>query len=70
VPKEEDDLTDMKRENYSLGDLKKTWMAKNNNSCIFISAKHKQNIEEFRDTIYTHVKKIHAKRYPYESFLY
>lgn len=70
IKKDDDDLTDKTRENYSLEDLKNTWMAKNNTSCIFISAKKKQNIQEFRDTIYEHAKKIHANRYPYESFLY
>jgi len=70
VQKDEDDLTDMTRDNYSLEDLKQTWMGKDNNPCIFISATQKQNIEEFKETIYTHIKKIHEKRYPYESFLY
>ncbi len=68
--KEEDDLTPMTRENYSLEDLKNSWMAKENLSCIFISAKEKSNIEEFKETIYKHVKEIHAKRYPYDHFLY
>jgi len=69
-PKEEDDLTPKTRENYSLDDLRNSWMAKENISCIFISAKHKSNIEEFKETIYKHVKEIHAKRYPYDHFLY
>ena len=70
IPKDETDLTEKTRENFSLEDLKKTWMARNNNPCIFISAKEKQNIEEFKNVIYEHVKEIHAKRYPYETFLY
>lgn len=70
TPKEEDDLTPMQRENYSLEDLKKTWMAKLNNDCIFISAREKENIEELRSTIYQRVKEIHIRRYPYNDFLF
>lgn len=70
TPKEEDDLTPMQRENYSLEDLKKTWMAKLNNDCIFISAREKENIEELRSTIYQRVKEIHIQRYPYNDFLF
>jgi len=70
VKKDEDDLTPKLRENYSLDELKNSWMAKNNEASIFISAKNRTNISEFRDTIYNHVKIIHTKRYPYENFLY
>lgn len=70
VEKEEDDLTPATKENLSLDDLKQTWMAKSKNPAIFISAKTRGNIEEFRKTIYEEVKKIHIKRYPYNSFLF
>ncbi len=70
VNKDEDDLSPKLRENYSLDELKNSWMAKSNEVSIFISAKQKTNLAEFRDTIYQHVKKIHIKRYPYENFLY
>ena len=37
IEKAEDDLTPITKENFSLEDLKKTWMADLNNSkCIFI----------------------------------
>ncbi len=68
--KEEDDLSPAGPENFSLEDLKKTWMAKENESCIFISAKKKQNIPEFREMLYEHVKRLHIQRYPYNNFLY
>jgi GTP-binding protein HflX len=69
--KEEDDLTPLIRENFSLGDLKKTWMASDkNHETIFISAKTKENLEEFRKLLYEEVKKIHITRYPYSDFLY
>jgi len=70
VQKEEDDLTPPTKENISLDDLKKTWMAKSEIPTLFISAKEKDNIEEFRKTIYEEVKKIHIKRYPYNNFLF
>lgn len=68
--KEEDDLTPITKENYSLEDLQKTWMAKIETPCIFISAKEKQNYHEFRKLIYDYVKDLHAKIYPYNRFLY
>ena len=71
VEKDEFDLTPVERENYSLEDLKKTWMAKNNSGdTIFLSATKKINISEFRDLLYKEVKKIHSKRYPYQTYLY
>ncbi|MCQ2189713.1 MAG: GTPase HflX [Paludibacteraceae bacterium] len=71
VEKAEDDLTPIKRENYSLEDLKKMWMAKMNNcNCIFISAKDKSNLEDFKKQLYDKVKEIHIQRYPYNDFLY
>ena len=70
VVKEEDDLSPDTRENLSLDDLKKTWIAKSNGTCVFISAKKLENIKEIRDLLYEKVKKIHAKRYPYDDYLY
>lgn len=51
-------------------DLKDSWIAKSNNSNIFISARNKTNIQELRETLYHEVKKIHVQRYPYNDFLY
>ena len=70
VKKDEDDLTPILRENLSLEILKKSWMAKLNSSCIFISATEKENVEEFRKTIYEMVKALHIIRYPYNNLLY
>lgn len=70
VAKEEDDLRPDTRENLSLDDLKKTWIAKSNGACVFISAKNLENIKEIRDLLYEKVKKIHTRRYPYDDFLY
>jgi len=68
--KDEDDLSPVLPENYSLDDLKKTWMAREDKHCLFISAKKKQNIQEFKNLIYQKVKEIHIARYPYNNFLY
>jgi len=70
VPKEEDDLTPMLKENISLNDLMNSWMAKNNNPCIFISAKNKTNIDALKEMLYEKVSEIHTTRYPYHDFLY
>ena len=70
VPKEEDDLTPIERENLSLEDLEKTWMARLGEDCIFISAKDKQNIDALRALLYDRIKAIHIKRYPYNDFLF
>jgi len=70
IEKEPDDLTPATKENLSLDDLKKTWMAQSDIPVLFISAVKKQNIEEFKKVLYEQVKKIHMVRYPYNDFLY
>jgi GTP-binding protein HflX len=70
VPKDEDDLTPLLRENLSLDDIKKTWMKSLNTTCVFISAHQKTNLEEFKAVLYKIVKEIHVKRYPYHNLLY
>ncbi len=68
--KDPDDLTPAQKENISLDDLKKTWMAKLNDDCIFVSAKNRDNIDEFRDVLYKKVRELHVQKYPYNDFLY
>ena len=70
VEKEEDDLTPPTKENITLDELKKTWMAKEHDNCLFISAKQKENIEEFREVLYKKVRELHVQKYPYNDFLY
>lgn len=65
VEKEADDLTPATRENLSLEDLKRTWMASAHYPTLFISAVEKINIEEFRQVLYEEVRKIHVSIYPY-----
>lgn len=69
IKKDDDDLTPKEKENYSLDDLKNILVAKKQ-QCIFISAKEKENIENFKSIIYDKVKELHVKRYPYNDFLY
>ena len=68
--KDDDDLTPMEKGNYSLSDLKKTWMAKSEYPTVFISAKEKENIAQLRQIIYDEVRKLHIKIYPYNNFLW
>lgn len=70
VEKEEDDLTPVKKNEVSLEELKKTWMAKLNENCLFISAKEKDNIEDFKNALYKKVRELHVQKYPYNDFLY
>ena len=75
VEKEADDLTPMTKENLTLEDLKKTWMARTGENqhyleCLFISAKQKENIDMLRDTLYKRVRELHVQKYPYNDFLY
>ncbi len=68
--KEPDDLTPVKKSEIPLEELKRTWMAKLNDNCIFISAKTRCNIEELKDTLYRKVRGLHVQKYPYNDFLY
>jgi GTP-binding protein HflX len=75
VEKEVDDLTPLTKENLTLEDLKKTWMARTGENqhyleCLFISAKQKENIDMLRDTLYKRVRELHVQKYPYNDFLY
>lgn len=57
-------------ENYSLEDLKNSWIAQDKTPCIFISAKERINIDKLRNDIYKMVAEIHAGRYPFNNFLW
>lgn len=70
VEKDEDDLTPPTKENITLDELKRTWMAKADGNCLFISAREKENIDEFRETLYKMVRELHVQKYPYNDFLY
>ena len=64
TPKEESDLSPLTRENISLDEWKRSWMARHNDPAIFISATEKENIEIFRKLITAEVRRMHMIRYP------
>ena len=70
ILKDEDDLTEFKKENRSLEYLKNTWMNNLEVESIFISALDKTNFDSLKDILYDRIKDLHVKRYPYNNFLY
>ena len=70
IEKEADDLTPSTKENVTLDELKKTWMAKMQGDCLFISAKEKRNIDTLREILYQKVRQLHVQKYPYHDILY
>lgn len=53
-----------------LRQLYNRWETSLEGNCIFISALQKRNIESFRDTILSKVKKLYEERYPYMTKFY
>ncbi len=71
TPKDPDDLTPLTRENLTLDDMRRTWMARGTSQpAIFISARERINIDKLRADLYNMVSEIHAGRYPFNNFLY
>ena len=68
--KDEDDLSPRTKDNFTLEEWKSSWMAKSNTPALFISAKEKTNIEDFKMELYDKVKGIHSQRFPYNDYLY
>lgn len=64
------DYTGNERQNISLEDLKRSWMAKSHDNCLFVSATNKTNMDEFRTTLYEKIKEVYETKYPYQHFLY
>ena len=58
------------KKHYSIEEWKQTWMSTMNGQALFISAKNKMNIKEFRNKVYDEARKIHVTRFPYNHFLY
>lgn len=71
VKKDEDDLLPETRENWTLEQLQKSWIARNSGMpCIFISARDRVNIDKLRKDLYGMVREIHEGRYPFNNYLY
>lgn len=54
----------------TIWDFEQSWMAKNNNPALFISATKKENFEHFKNTLYTLIKEMHLQHYPFDALLY
>ncbi|ESU30081.1 GTP-binding protein HflX [Flavobacterium limnosediminis JC2902] len=68
---EDDLITEKTTKHYTLEEWKNTWMSKvGKDNALFISAKNKENFEEFREKVYEAVREIHITRFPYNKFLY
>jgi len=68
---DETELVELRgKKHYSLEEWEQTWMSSMNGQAIFISAKNKKNIKEFRNRVYNEIRKIHVTRFPYNNFLY
>jgi len=70
IEKEEGDLSAPTKENVTLEELKRTWIAKVNSPAQFISATKKLHLEELREALYKSIHDIHVVRYPYNKLLY
>ncbi|MFA5639172.1 MAG: GTPase HflX, partial [Bacteroidales bacterium] len=64
--KDKTDLMPPSKENITLNELKKSWMAKTGIPTVFISAKKKENIHELRSLVLEEVRKLYAEIYPYQ----
>ncbi len=69
---EKDDLiTEKTKKHFTLTEWKRTWMDNlGSENTLFISAINKENLEQFRMTLYEAVRQIHITRFPYNKFLY
>lgn len=54
----------------TLEEFQRSWMANENAPALFISAIHKENLEEFKQLLYDKVVALHTERYPYDKLLY
>ena len=70
VEQDEFSIEEKKPENYSLEELKHSWMYKENTPAIFISAREKLHIDKLRNDLYKMVAEIHAGRWPFDNFLW
>jgi GTP-binding protein HflX len=68
---DEDDLITVKtRKHFTIEEWKHTWMQRVGADALFISALNKENLDEFRKSVYHAVREIHISRFPYNNFLY
>ena len=70
IKKDDDDLTPLTKEIRTLDELMRTWMARLEDNCLFISARERVHIEQLKELLYKQVKALHVQKYPYNDFLY
>ncbi|MBD5202302.1 MAG: GTPase HflX [Barnesiella sp.] len=70
TPKDEDDLTPVKRENVSLEELERSWMSRMPGDCVFISARTGAGVDKLKQLLYERAREVHLTRFPYNDFLY
>lgn len=54
----------------TLEDFENSWMAKNADPAIFISATNRTHLDEFKQKLYEIIVDMHNARYPYNNLLY
>ena len=69
-PYDEFSLQEKTEKNYTLEELKNSWISKEHTPCIFLSAKEKIGVDKLRNDLYKMVAEIHAGRYPFNNFLW
>ena len=67
---ETDLMAERTSKHYSLEEWQSTWMHRVNDRALFISAINKENLQAFRERVYTETRKSHITRFPYNHFLY
>ena len=70
IKKDDDDLTPIKRENYSLEMLQTKWIDTLGHPAMFISAKDKINTDELKQEMYKMVNELQLKYLPFNNYLY
>lgn len=68
--RDEEDLSAPSRDQLTLEELQKTWIARLNHQAQFISATKKFHFDEFKTALYQTIRDIHIKRYPHNKLLY
>lgn len=62
--KDPDDLTPSGTEHLTLEELQRLWIAREHTPSVFISAREKTNVEQFREILYREVRQIQVTRWP------
>ena len=69
-PYDEFSLQERTSKNYTLEEMKNSWISREHTPCIFLSAKERIGIEKLRNDLYKMVAEIHAGRFPFNNFLW